>query len=940
MKCVDRILLAVALLVLPDTALAKAPLVMTNLKSHGNEFMAYSVIADDIDGDGRSEIIAGSFDHRVYVLDSEARILWSYNVGGLPFALATGDVNNDGKKDIVAVVQNSPSSVIALEYKKGILWTFTDDLPFLSVAVGDFGGRGRKQIAAGSFLGALYVLDSHGTVTFKKTFSADSLICALEFGDLDRVPGEELVVGTSRDGVYGLNNKGEILWHAEAKSLRNKDKEEGTKKDKKRDKKKDKKKTRVKEGKKSKKLHPRNKMENIQSICVTDLTGDGEEEVIIGSRPSGLVTVLNGKGDLLWQKNFPQMMNDRSSAFIAVGNFIGDTPKELFCLLNGVVLSGRKGTSPFVMLDSHGAEIGDYHPLSAFFSICSGYVDKTGYERVIMSSSVRGHGINLVSFGEGKGQDSSALSKDISQMNIEPYLNRIKTTAAKTIKAKRTRNFHFLYRTNYRDIYGKNAKEFEQLLKPLRSIPGDNAVVVTSLYEEKLSRNLRGGKPRKFLSSSNIEEMAAWFEKNKIPFFLDIGKHAKLYISLGTLENVLQAARQSCRGFIVDENSYTRPQLWEDFLRDLDRILAMLSKYQGKKLIMNEYLGFWHRFPLDKRAFSTLFKPEYRDILVPVYKPNNMKSPELNMGVLVGLWKAGAINNWGVGIYGDMWKWASTFIGTPGDVELRFALEAISLGANYFVFARNVSQESKTTLDLDLHYKIYFETLYDLIAKGVVAPVDKPDLLVVSPVALQELANPNEIAKRRSGTQVYWQEIYRWRGSLDAGFFMQSTGQNYLTKYCYGMANYFDGLFPRNPYGYVLIFPEGIDPNKVSGIQNYYVINEDGGISKREGGALKRVQGDGSILKTFEEYGKRLPFTTPNAFLSAQKTAEGYLIYLINPSLFDTKDVRATLTINVNPGKIRLTDAISGEVLNLTKDQSLEIEIPAGLFRIIKVEHD
>ena len=881
------------------------------------EFVAYSVVAADLDGDAQWEAIAGAFDGRVYVLDSGGSILWSYDVGSLPYALAVADVNGDGKKDIIAVVQDALGSVVALNYKKGVLWTFSNDRPLLSVAVGDAEGDGHREVAVGSFLGVLYVLEGKsGTVRFQKTLSPEMFICALAYGDLDGVAGDELVVGTSNKGLFVLNPVGKVLWRVKAKSPR-----DGNSGD----------------NKSGKMSHPRYKMENVQSLCIEDLTGDGRNEVIVGSHPCGFVAAYTGNGRKLWQWNNPERFGTHTSGQLAVGDFTGNKKKEVFCLFNGVDLSGSTATSPAAILDGTGNLIGRYEPKTAFYSVCTACPDEKGCASVLLTSSVRGTGLNVVTFPKDKADPFGAY-EDSGQTRILPALQTMAARGAKGEKVSTRDGFHFLYRCNYRDLYGKKGVDLEVFLRPLRSLPGEYGVVLTDLYENDPLSTLRKGKRKHFSDQKQILDMAGWFEQQKIPFFLNAGKHAKLYFRLDTLEMVLKVAKTSCRGFIVDENNYTRTDPWRRFLGNLDQMLSMLAKYPGKKLIMNEYLGFWHRFPMSRDKFEILFNPAYKEILVPIYKPNNMKSPELNLGVLVGLWKAGFIKDWGVGIYGDMWKWGSVFLSTPPDVEIRFAVEAASLGSRYFVFARNVSEDSSKILDLAPSYKAYFEELWRLVGQGAMAPVGDPSHLVISPVMLQAAENPEEVRKRERGTKIYWQDVLTMNGVLDTGFFLQATRKNYLSRYFYDMSHYYDGLFPTNPYGYVTILPEQVDEKPIAGVRKIYVVKGDGLLYEKEKKTLKPIPLE-AFVGGFAGVYADIPFRTADAFLGVHKEDGGYVIYLINPHVFETKSVTARIVTNLGKVQFSVRDTLSGEAVKV-QDNSLSLEIPAGLFRILQVNVD
>ena len=851
----------------------------------------FSLISGDIDGDDRNEHILGSVNGRVYVLNLDGDILWSVDVKGLPFSMCLADINGDGKRELLVASLDGKGTLYAIEYLKGILWTFNAEQPFLSIAAGDMDGDRRYDIALGSFQGQLYLLDNLGRLKIKKSLSRESSITALAFGDIDGNKGDELVIGTSTDGVYALNSSLNTVWSIGLDSTGY-------------------------------------KMFWVRSVLVRDINRDGGNEVVIGSRPSGLVTAANGAGKVLWQRNFPGLVNPWSTTQVKAGNITGDDKNELLCLLQGVVLKGAQGSSPLVILDSSGNKIDELPYNTSFFSVDLIGPAK-GYDEIVISSSVDEGGIFRFKFG-GQGAGIEGLKELYTE--VAPLINRLNASKG---ASEETRKTHILYRLASPKISRGDSKRLQEYMQRWRSEGGANLsfeVVLTGLYEDK------AGLPAKYRrrdtkTEDEILKIVRQCRENKIPFYVNIGKHGRLFSSLKTIENILAEGRSYCLGFIVDENNFTRTENWEKFIENMEKVLDVLSRYKGKRLIMDEYLDFWHKVPLDSYVFKRLFKPAYKDILVPVYKPNNLKSPELNIGVLLGLWKAGAIGQWGVGAYGDMWKWESSFMSAPGHVILRFLVMAESLGANYFVIAKNLTRTD--IRESEGIYDKYFDLFYRLIADGRVTPVKNPEDVLISGVALQEKNNIEEKTKREKGNKEYWQSIYTLKGSLVPGFFLQVVRDDYIPAYLYNLVNYYDGLFPKTPYGFVAIFPTAVDPLKVEGIKDYFVIEGDR-VFERNGKEIPAGQQKEAIYAHLKGHGEALPFKADGVFLSTHKTDNGYRIYLINPGHFETKEVKTVLRINLPGDDFKIIDALSGEVLPL-KDKKVELSVPAGLFRILSV---
>jgi len=69
---------------------------------------------DDLNRDGRQDVVAGSFDGHVYALDgATGRTFWAYDTGNRVFSVApVGDLDGDGRPEVVAGTQDTTSSTV------------------------------------------------------------------------------------------------------------------------------------------------------------------------------------------------------------------------------------------------------------------------------------------------------------------------------------------------------------------------------------------------------------------------------------------------------------------------------------------------------------------------------------------------------------------------------------------------------------------------------------------------------------------------------------------------------------------------------------------------------------------------------------------------------------------------------------------------------------
>lgn len=165
----------------------------------------------DIDGDGENEVIAGSDDFSLYVLNRDGDLKWSFLTGNkLRSTPAVGDIDRDG--DLELVFGSMDKNLYILNSDGSLRTQFaTQGFVMASPAIKDMDGDGTLETIFGDHAGFLYVLRHDG-----KEFGSfpvdigDPLVTATAVADLDGDGDDEIVLGSWSDSVYVLGNDGSI----------------------------------------------------------------------------------------------------------------------------------------------------------------------------------------------------------------------------------------------------------------------------------------------------------------------------------------------------------------------------------------------------------------------------------------------------------------------------------------------------------------------------------------------------------------------------------------------------------------------------------------------------------------------------------------------------------------------------------------------------------
>jgi outer membrane protein assembly factor BamB len=226
----------------------------------GGDVKSFSI--GDLDGDGRIEVVMGSSDNHLYCLGGESsKLRWKFETGHhVASSPATGDLDGDGKMEVVVGSVNG--YLYCLEGESGVMrWKFkTDGEVVSSPAIGDLDGDGRMEVVVGSRDDYLYCLEGENGVMRWKFKTDGSVYSSPAIGDLDGDGKIEVTVGSYDDYLYCMKEEGgEVKWRFKT------------------------------DGGIS------------SSPGIGDLDGDGRMEVVVGSRDDYLYCLEGENGVMRWK---------------------------------------------------------------------------------------------------------------------------------------------------------------------------------------------------------------------------------------------------------------------------------------------------------------------------------------------------------------------------------------------------------------------------------------------------------------------------------------------------------------------------------------------------------------------------------------------------------------------------------------------------------------
>jgi outer membrane protein assembly factor BamB len=233
-----------------------------------------SAVLCDLDGNGQTAVIQTDEPGTVWALAAlTGKVLWQGKVKGAPVSPAVGDLDGDGKPEIV--VATGEGVLTAFKGNGQVLWqrdlggaspTWSTPAPIIFAA-----SDGRPRVAAASSAGELFCLDGTGAILWRRP-TRGAAASSLSVGDLDLDGRADLCLVTQTGVIYRFDEEGRVVWEIDMQGR------------------------------------------SLAPGAIVDVDGDGKPEYVLCTQ-GGLMLVLNNQGEFIYRRQFDHRTINMTPAF-------------------------------------------------------------------------------------------------------------------------------------------------------------------------------------------------------------------------------------------------------------------------------------------------------------------------------------------------------------------------------------------------------------------------------------------------------------------------------------------------------------------------------------------------------------------------------------------------------------------------------------------------
>ncbi len=460
----------------------------------------------------------------------------------------------------------------------------------------------------------------------------------------------------------------------------------------------------------------------------------------------------------------------------------------------------------------------------------------------------------------------------------------------------------------------------------------DRSDILAAVGEEYASRR---DKRKPYTDKhEDLVRKAKAYEKSGTPFLIWAGHGTDpFYVSIDSLEAILEAAPETCYGFIYAEMANPEDPRVHYFIKHYMPRLAAACRKNGKAKLHFRYKQTFWATTVHADIWQELFlSGKYADILVPATEDTNSTTQELNLAGRVGMYVGGYVDDFGMRLIDDNptgWRPTAPCRQKTVSPYLRSGVIRAAYGARYGILV-NPSYVDGPGL----------EVMFALMKSGVL-PVVEPDMIAsIGSWHLIDDIDEEILMKDHSGhditnaadsdvDQVISAQYVTWAGS--------STTNHDFSRIGLGVDYRWLNFVPKLPHGMVPIASAGLKQELEKSGTPFIVSDVKHG---KVGDQLVPAREFGQVIKKTVAGGAAdLPVVVSGASWSAiQLDDSHYRLVLLDPYYIDPRDCEVTITFQPSDnaqGKPKwVKDILSGEQI-LVKGGQAKLTVPAGSIRFI-----
>jgi len=838
-----------------------------------------SIHAVSLNGTRNYSYYLGCTNGRIYKTNLNGRVLWEYKLKGIPGHITSGDIDKDGVKELVICPLDAQGNLVVLNADGTLRFTYPNGgYAFAAATVADLENDGENEIIAGSFEGKIAVIDKNGTLLWEGA-NLKRPIRSISVGNLGGGPKKEILVGVVTRPQHLYDHRGRFIWRYGPFFT--------------------------------------------SDAIIGDYNNDGQNEVIASGRSNDAPLHIYdyNRNDILKSKvddilDRPQMV---------IGKFLrGVSTKQVFLNARGTHL--RSGYR-FYDLKEKKSLIRAKDFDGGFLNLSKSPDDK----KVLLGSYgfQDNHFYEITFDNSGVNELDEFARRPPGISTVQTYKNL--NTALDNYNRNGTTNTRsqrpcYLYATTTnRTIQGIRDKYNE--IKPFES---DN---LKGLVEFNAGHTtvIGSSAPYNFARAINIARAC---EANRIPFTMEVAHGGISKYNKSVLQRICDAAPNYLHAFIVKEQIFKFPysSAWPAYQRFCVDLMD-ICKRNDKKFMWGDHGEAWGAtYPNDNWFFNNIIKNN-GNTFIPVLRTNNPKNPSTTIGGMVGLKRAGYINDWGVSAQTWNYNWNQVaFISSmcPGDVLSRLNILSATLGASYF----HIESKGFTRPEL-----------FKLFRKRLLEPVKSNQIKSLSSVGIYAdvpAERDRAIYDAQGSRFNQFGDIYR-HGFLGTRYSQQTLDPQQYSAYLYNptlaRATYGDAHFPNNPYGYLTFMPVRARNRDIQGITKK-IITDD--VSVTVNGTKYSPEAAKSVVLDLFRNNSANFLAKPDGkcYFSIHERVEGeeYILYLMDSHYTNPRGDRGQVKLSNDVGNnVVVTDLLKNRNVPVS-GKNFSYNIEKGGIKIYKIK--